>query len=45
MGRRNMHTQVEICSITDLDNAARLLVEFIKSVDDHTDFRPFYFNG
>jgi putative aminopeptidase FrvX len=43
--QRNMHTQVEICSLSDLDAAVKLLVEFIKSVDDQTDFRPFYFKG
>jgi endoglucanase len=41
--QRNMHTQVEIVSLTDLDNTAKLLVEFVRSIDDHTDFRPFYF--
>ena len=41
--QRNMHTQVEICSLGDIDNAIRLLTEFVESVDDRTDFRPFYF--
>jgi tetrahedral aminopeptidase len=43
--QRNMHTQVEIVSLTDIDNAVRLLVEFVKSIDERTDFRPFYFHG
>jgi putative aminopeptidase FrvX len=42
--QRNMHTQVEIVSLSDLDAAARLLVEFVRSVDARTDFRPFYFH-
>jgi endoglucanase len=41
--QRNMHTQVEIVSLEDLDNAVNLLVEFICSVNDDSDFRPFYF--
>jgi tetrahedral aminopeptidase len=43
--QRNMHTQVEIVSLDDVDNAIKLLVGFIQSVTDKTDFRPFYFNG
>lgn len=43
--QRNMHTQVEIVSLSDLDHAVELLVGFIESVDDKTDFRPFNFNG
>ena len=43
--QRNMHTQVEIVSLSDLDAATKLVVEFVKSVDDHTDFRPFHFRG
>jgi endoglucanase len=43
--QRNMHTQVEICSLADIDNAVKLLVAFVQSVDDHTDFRPFNFRG
>jgi endoglucanase len=41
--QRNMHTQVEIVALRDLDNTVQLLVEFVQSVDEHTDFRPFYF--
>ena len=40
-----MHTQVEIVSLTDLENSIKLLVEFVSSVTDQTDFRPFHFNG
>lgn len=43
--QRNMHTQVEIVWLSDLDHAVKLLVEFIKSVDERTDFRPFSFEG
>jgi endoglucanase len=43
--QRNMHTQVEIVSLSDLENAVKLLVEFVRSVDNRTDFRPFYFHG
>jgi tetrahedral aminopeptidase len=43
--QRNMHTQVEIVSLSDIDAAVRLLVEFVRSVDEQTDFRPFYFQG
>ena len=41
--QRNMHTQVEIVSLSDLDAATNVLVEFVKSVEEHTDFRPFHF--
>jgi endoglucanase len=43
--QRNMHTQVEIVALADLDNTVELLVEFVRSVKDDTDFRPFYFKG
>jgi tetrahedral aminopeptidase len=43
--QRNMHTQVEIVSLADIDNAVRLVVDFINSVGPKTDFRPFYFHG
>ena len=32
--QRNMHTQVEIISLADLDTATRLLVEFVKSIKE-----------
>ena len=43
--QRNMHTQVEICSLSDIENAVKLLVAFVQSVDERTDFRPFHFRG
>lgn len=42
--QRNMHTQVEIVAFSDLDNTVKLLVDFVQSVDENTDFRPFYFD-
>jgi putative aminopeptidase FrvX len=38
-----MHTQVEVISLDDLENAIRLLVGFVQSINDETEFRPFYF--
>jgi putative aminopeptidase FrvX len=43
--QRNMHTQVEIVSLGDLDNTVKLLVGFVQSIDERTEFRPFYFRG
>ena len=43
--QRNMHTQVEIVSLADIDSAVELLVEFVSSVKEDTDFRPFFFGG
>lgn len=37
---RYMHTQVEVCSLADLEQAARLLATFVRAIDDKTDFRP-----
>lgn len=37
---RYMHSQVEVCSYSDLENSAKLLAEFIKSITAKTDFRP-----
>lgn len=37
---RYMHTQAEICSVKDLDNAAKLLAAFIKGVTSRTSFVP-----
>lgn len=37
---RYMHTQSEVCSLKDLENSAKLLAEFIKSINSKTDFRP-----
>ena len=35
---RYMHTQVEVCSLKDLDNIAKLIAEFIKTLTPRTDF-------
>lgn len=37
---RYMHTQVEVCSLKDLENCAKLLAQFVKSITTKTDFRP-----
>lgn len=37
---RYMHTQAEVCSYADLENSAKLLAEFVKSITPKTDFRP-----
>jgi endoglucanase len=34
---RYMHSPNEIISLTDVDNAVKLLTEFIKSINDQTD--------
>ena len=36
---------IEGWHLTDLENSIKLLVEFVSSVTDQTDFRPFHFNG
>lgn len=41
--QRNMHTQVEIVALSDIDHTVQLLTEFVLSINDETDFRPFYF--
>lgn len=41
---RNMHTQVEICSLDDLAGAIELLVEFASSFRPDTDLRPINFS-
>jgi endoglucanase len=38
--QRNMHTQAEMCSLDDIEDCIQLLVQFLKSIDDQTDFRP-----
>jgi tetrahedral aminopeptidase len=38
---RNMHTQVEVCQLDDLENSVRLIVEFVRSINGDTDFRPY----
>lgn len=37
---RYMHTQVEVCNLSDIDNAADLLATFILSVTPRTSFKP-----
>lgn len=37
---RYMHSQVEVCDLRDIENAARLLAEFVKGIGSRTDFRP-----
>ncbi|RMG40690.1 MAG: M42 family peptidase [Candidatus Dadabacteria bacterium] len=37
---RYMHTQVEICDLRDLQNSAKLLAEFVKSITARTSFKP-----
>lgn len=37
---RYMHSPVEVISLEDLENAARLLAEFCLSIDETTDFTP-----
>jgi len=37
---RYMHSPNELVSLSDLENAAKLLAEFIKSITPETDFRP-----
>jgi endoglucanase len=37
---RYMHTQVEVCSKSDLTNSAKLLAAFVKKITPRTDLRP-----
>ena len=37
---RYMHTQVEVVSLDDLENASKLLALFVQAVRPATDFRP-----
>ena len=37
---RYMHTQVEVCSLKDLEYASNLLAAFIQEIKPSTDFRP-----
>lgn len=37
---RYMHTQAEVCSLSDIDNASKLLAHFIASISGKTDFTP-----
>lgn len=40
-----MHTQVEIVSLSDIENAVKLLAGFVQSIDEQMDFRPFHFKN
>jgi endoglucanase len=42
---RNMHTQVEIVSLDDIDHTINLLVEFVTALRPDTDLRPISFDG
>jgi endoglucanase len=37
---RYMHTPNEMISLQDMENAVKILVEFVKLIDDNTDFIP-----
>ena len=37
---RYMHTQVEVCSLEDLESSAKLLAAFVRDIKPKTDFRP-----
>ncbi len=37
---RYMHTQVEVCSLKDLENAAKLLATFVQKIGPRADFTP-----
>jgi len=37
---RYMHTPVEVVSLNDLENAAKLLAEFVKGLSERVDFTP-----
>lgn len=43
--QRNMHTQAEVCSLDDIENSARLLVEFLRGIGPDDDFRPIEFDA
>ena len=38
---RYMHTQVELCSLADIENAAKLLTYFVRDISPKTSFKPF----
>jgi endoglucanase len=42
---RNMHTQTEIASLTDLENTVQLLTEFVASLSADEDFLPLNYFG
>ena len=37
---RYMHTQVEVCSLKDIENAAKLIAAFVQSITARTNFKP-----
>jgi endoglucanase len=37
---RYMHTPVEVLSLTDVENCAKLMAEYCRSVKPNTDFTP-----
>jgi len=37
---RYMHTQIEICSLKDLESSAKLLARFVQDIGPKVDFRP-----
>ncbi len=37
---RYMHSPNELVSLSDLENAAKLIAAFVRSIDESTDFRP-----
>ena len=43
--QRNMHTQVEIVSLADLEHTIQLLVEFVGALRPDTDLRPINFQA
>jgi endoglucanase len=42
--QRNMHTQVELCSLKDIHDCVRTLVEFVRSLRSDTELRPMHFD-
>lgn len=42
---RYMHTQVEVCSLSDIANSAAVLAGFVQAITPKTDFRPLRRNG
>ncbi|MGH2560406.1 MAG: M42 family peptidase [Thermomicrobiales bacterium] len=37
---RYMHSPNEVVSLTDLNNAAKLIAEFVRTINDESDFKP-----
>jgi endoglucanase len=37
---RYMHSPNEVVSLSDLENAARLIAEFVRTITSESDFRP-----